>query len=198
MNQVKVYLHLYIERARLTTLKVARNRITWHIEARTHNRYFFRRHFECILFHTNLCILIDIWLKKVVLGPIDNTAPSPHLIQCLVRIHDDVIKWKHFPRYWPFVRGIHLSPVNSPHKPVTRSFVVFFDLCPNKRLSKHWRGWWFETQSRPLWRHCNAKMFCGIHLINFTRSSHEIDSTHVFRDYIFKATATPPQRGVLV
>ena len=31
-------------------------------------------------------------------------------------IHDDVIKWKHFPRNWPFVRGIHRSPVNSPHK----------------------------------------------------------------------------------
>ena len=30
--------------------------------------------------------------------------------------HDDVIKWKHFLRYWPFVRGIHRSPVNSPHK----------------------------------------------------------------------------------
>ena len=29
--------------------------------------------------------------------------------------HDDVIKWKHFPRCWPFVRGIHRSPVNSPH-----------------------------------------------------------------------------------
>ena len=29
---------------------------------------------------------------------------------------DDVIKWKHFPRYWPFVRGIHRSPVDSPHK----------------------------------------------------------------------------------
>ena len=27
--------------------------------------------------------------------------------------HDDVIKWKHFPHYWPFVRGIHRSPVNS-------------------------------------------------------------------------------------
>ena len=25
--------------------------------------------------------------------------------------HDDVIEWKHFPRYWPFVRGIHRSPV---------------------------------------------------------------------------------------
>ena len=31
-------------------------------------------------------------------------------------LHDDVIKLKHFPRYWPFVRGIHRSPVNSPHK----------------------------------------------------------------------------------
>ena len=30
--------------------------------------------------------------------------------------HDDVIKWKYFPRYWPFVRGIHRSPVNSSHK----------------------------------------------------------------------------------
>ena len=29
--------------------------------------------------------------------------------------HDDVIKWKHFPRYWPFVRGIYQSPVNPPH-----------------------------------------------------------------------------------
>ena len=30
--------------------------------------------------------------------------------------HDDVIKWKHFPLYWPFVWGIHRSPVNSPHE----------------------------------------------------------------------------------
>ena len=30
--------------------------------------------------------------------------------------HDDVIKWKHFPRYWPFVRGIHRSAVNSRTK----------------------------------------------------------------------------------
>ena len=39
---------------------------------------------------------------------------------------------------------------------VTRSFDVFFDLCLNKPLSKQWWGWWFETQSRPLWRHCSA------------------------------------------
>ena len=30
--------------------------------------------------------------------------------------HDDVIKWKHFPHYWPFMRGIHQSLVDSPHK----------------------------------------------------------------------------------
>ena len=41
-------------------------------------------------------------------------------------------------------------------RPVTRSFDVFFDLRPIKRLSKQWRGWWFETLSRPFWRHRNA------------------------------------------
>ena len=34
----------------------------------------------------------------------------------ILTIHDDVIKWKHFPCYWPFVPGIPRSPVNSPHK----------------------------------------------------------------------------------
>ena len=42
-------------------------------------------------------------------------------------------------------------------RPVTRSFDVFFDLRLNKRLSKRSWGGWFETLSRPLWRHCNAK-----------------------------------------
>ena len=39
--------------------------------------------------------------------------------------HDDVIKWKHFPRNWPFVRGIHRSPVNSPHKGQWRGALMF-------------------------------------------------------------------------
>ena len=39
--------------------------------------------------------------------------------------HDDVIKWKHFPRYWPFARGIHRSPVNSPHKGQWRGALMF-------------------------------------------------------------------------
>ena len=41
-------------------------------------------------------------------------------------------------------------------RPVTRSFDVFFDLRLNKRWSKQSWGWWFETPSCSLWRHCNA------------------------------------------
>ena len=41
-------------------------------------------------------------------------------------------------------------------RPVTQSFDVFFDLRLNKPLSKQWWGWWFETLSPPLWRHCNV------------------------------------------
>ena len=41
-------------------------------------------------------------------------------------------------------------------RPVTRSFDVFFDLRLNKRLNKQSWGWWFETQSRPFWRHRNV------------------------------------------
>ena len=43
--------------------------------------------------------------------------------------HDDVIKWKHFPRYWPYVRGIHRSSVNSPHKGQWRGAVMFSLIC---------------------------------------------------------------------
>ena len=40
-------------------------------------------------------------------------------------------------------------------RPVTWSFDVFFDRRQNKRLNKQSSGWWFETLSRPLWRHSN-------------------------------------------
>ena len=43
--------------------------------------------------------------------------------------HDDVIKWKHFPRYWPFVWGIHRSPVNSLHKGQWRGALMFSLIC---------------------------------------------------------------------
>ena len=45
------------------------------------------------------------------------------------RSHDDAIKWKHFPRYWPFVRGIHRSPVKSPHKGQWHGALMFSLIC---------------------------------------------------------------------
>ena len=70
--------------------------------------------------------------------------------------HDDIIKWKHFLRYWPFVQGIHQSPVNFPHKGQWGGH-----LCLNKRLRHSW-NWWVETPTRSLWCHCNAFWQCSI------------------------------------
>ena len=66
-------------------------------------------------------------------------------------LHDYVIKWKkHFSALLAFCVGIHRSPVNSPHKGQWRGALMF---SLNKRLSKQWCDWRFDTSSRPLWRH---------------------------------------------
>ena len=44
-------------------------------------------------------------------------------------LHVVVIRWKHFPCYWPFVRGIHWSPVNSPHKGQWRGALMYSFIC---------------------------------------------------------------------
>ena len=49
-------------------------------------------------------------------------------------IHDDVIKWKHFPRYWECVGNSPVTVVFPTQRPVTQGFDVFFG--PNKQLSK--------------------------------------------------------------
>ena len=51
------------------------------------------------------------------------------------------------------------SPVTgefNAQRPVTRSIDVLLDLRLIKWLSKQSWSWWFETPSRPLWRHCNG------------------------------------------
>ena len=50
-------------------------------------------------------------------------------VTTIYNTHDDVIKWKHFPRYWPFVRGIHRSFMNSPHKGQWRGALMFSLIC---------------------------------------------------------------------
>ena len=59
-------------------------------------------------------------------------------------------------------------------RPVTRSNDLFCDLHPNKRLSKEWRGWWFETASCPLWRHSNAII---LHDIVFPALLQQVNAT---------------------
>ena len=76
-------------------------------------------------------------------------------------------------KYWPWWRHqieafsalLVFCAVNSPvtgefpaQRPVTRGFDVFFDLHLNQQLSKQWRRRWFESPSRSLRRHCNAKI----------------------------------------
>ena len=65
----------------------------------------------CMYIYTSMlvCIYLSIYM---------------HICVC-VGYHDDVIKWKHFPRNWPFVREIHRSPVNFPHKGQWRGALMF-------------------------------------------------------------------------
>ena len=44
-------------------------------------------------------------------------------------LREDVIKWKHFPDYWPFLRGIKRSPANSPHKGQWRGALLYSLIC---------------------------------------------------------------------
>ena len=61
--------------------------------------------------------------------------------------HDDVIKWKHFPRYQHFVLGIHRSLVNSPHKGQWRRALMFSLICT-------WiNGWVNNREAGDLRRH---------------------------------------------
>ena len=73
------------------------------------------------------------------------------------RNHDDVIKWNHFPHYWPFV----VTGGFPSQRPMTQSFYVFFVERLNKQLTKQSRRRRFESPSRSLWRHCNVTaVFC--------------------------------------
>ena len=56
---------------------------------------------------------------------------------------------------------VERSPVTGRfplQRPVTRGLDIFFDLCQNKLSNKQPGRWWFETPSRPLWRHCDEAL----------------------------------------
>ena len=69
------------------------------------------------------------------------------LVLFMASIHDDIIKWKHFPLYWSFVQGIHQSPVNSPHKGQWRGALMFSFICAGIN------GWVNNGEAGDLGRH---------------------------------------------
>ena len=80
-------------------------------------------------------------------------------------LHDDVIKWKHFPRYWLFVRGIHRSPVNSPHTGQWRGALMFSLICT-------WINSWVNNgeagDSRRHRAHCDVSVMNVCRFIIYT------------------------------
>ena len=93
--------------------------------------------------HQSAASLAYVW--GIQWWPVDSPHKRPVMQwrQCQGG-HDDVIKWKHFPRYWPFVRGIHRSLVNSPHKGQWDRALMFSLIYAwtNGQQSKRR---WFET-----------------------------------------------------
>ena len=73
------------------------------------------------------------WGNRLLNKPVLPALADKHLMPlCTIVLcynHDDVIKWKNFPRYWTFVRGIHRSPLNSPHKSQWRGALMFSLIC---------------------------------------------------------------------
>ena len=70
----------------------------------------------------------NMYHKSTYILESDNEA-TQNKAQDYTYLHDDVIKWKHFPHHWPFVRGIHWSQVDSPHKCQWRRVLTFSLIC---------------------------------------------------------------------
>ena len=98
--------------------------ITWHLIGWQHSRQPIKSHVRewpsTFTIPTNALTCTAVRGSLLILGR-----------KCLLEYiyHDDVIKWKHFLCYWPFVRGIHRSPVNSPHKGQWRGALIFSLIC---------------------------------------------------------------------
>ena len=89
--------------------------------------------------------------------------------------HDDVIKWKYFPRYWPFVRGIHRSPANSPHKGQWRGALMFSLICV-------WiHGWVNNGEAGDL--RCNRAHYDVTVMVVFCCGLVAVDFTHIRQGY---------------
>ena len=94
-----------------------------------------------------LCDEFSDAITKNISFPDLNTQPIVAKWSHMKTDHNDVIKWKHLPRYWHFVRGIHRSPINSPHKGQWRGALMFSFICA--RIN----GWVNNREAGDLRRH---------------------------------------------
>ena len=110
--------------------------------------------------------------SKVVLMPTSSAArivtksPVPPVA---TRLASSWPWWRHQMETFSALLALYAgnSPVIGeipPQRPVTRSFDVIFDLHLNKWLSKQAWGWWYETPTCPLWRHCNEVSAFSVNL----------------------------------
>ena len=105
----------------------------------------------------SIIILFDsrsLFIQMLEVFWYDNPNVSAAFLYDMSKI--DWSLWRHQMEIYSALLAICAGNSPVPQWPVTRSFDVFFDLRPNKRLSKQWWGWWFETPSSPLWRHWNV------------------------------------------
>ena len=105
--------------------------------------------------------LLYDWTTKTYIGKLD---------------HDDVIKWKHFPHYWPFVRGIHRSPVNSPHKGQRRGALMFSLICS---WINHWANNGEAGDLRRYWANNDVTVMFRVFLMSFGRISHNAQGPNI-------------------
>ena len=91
---------------------------------------------------------LAVWKTRVTTATVSaQEVLKPPIVMC--SDHDDVIKWKHFTRYWPFARGIHRSPMNSPHKGQWRGAFMFPLICIGI-----FYGWINNREAGDLRRNC--------------------------------------------
>ena len=112
----------------------------------------------------------------------------------MIETHNDgVIKWKYFPRYWPFVRGIHRSPVNSPHKGQWNGALIFSLNCvwinslANNRetgdLRRHHAHYDVIVMDQYILLYLQKIQKCNHHLTN-TASTHFMQLPHgIYMDW---------------
>ena len=104
-------------------------------------------------------------------------------------------RWRHQMETYSVLLAICAgnSPVTDElpaQRPLTRSFHVFFALRVDKRLSKQSWGW-FETPSRPLWRHCNYLLCFVLLAIQGSNETHLDDLVQDCSNSIANALVLP-------